>query len=406
MKTLKKSTKAGKLPDLSNRARAMMTRKNALERQSLKKKLDRRCKFSETEDGSHTYQGLVFDTDVDLNRGSSENWVRLLDEGVVIDGSMEPFAIIRKGAIKDWYDNLSENFVGNIDKDHNRSIDLGTFTKKDLKLVELGDGRYGVDVNVRLDDELYATRDLKRMNNRKAISSEFYSTNDEAVKASAIDGKEREWDYYIPIFDQVQITGYGIVDSPMNANSYDDELLVNASTTLAEFSTEEGQAMTEEELKAKAAAEAAEAQENAEEAKAEEATEAPEATEATDASTEVEAEGAEEATETEPEATETEETDASEEEEFSAQLAKFEETIKNFKAEIAEKDAKIAEYKAKLEAKEAAKNAFEAKLAEMLDFATVSDITAPEGGATTTTPTNTGDEVLNAYASAFADLSK
>lgn len=387
----KKTKKSCKLPDLSNRAKALMTKKNVLERQALKSKLDRRCKFSDDDDPY--YFGAAFDK-IESYDGK-ENWVRLLDEGVVLDADKEPYAVIRRGAIKEWYDNLPDDFRGNIDKDHNRSIELGTFGKPDLRIVPIGNERYGVDVNVRLDDELYAVRDLKRLKSRKAISSEFYTSNEEAVKASAIDGKKREYDYYVPIFDEVQITGYGIVEAPMNANSYDDQLLVNASAE-QEFSTEEGKDMTDEELKAKAATEAAEAEEKSEEFAAEEATEATEADEAQEVN---EAEEVQEA----GEATEATEAEEGKSEDFSAQLDKLNEAITSFKAEIAEKDAKIHELETKLAAKEVAKSNFEAKLAKMLDFTTSSDITAEEGGKDTT-PENEGDAVLNEYSAAFANL--
>lgn len=200
-----------KLKDRSNAALSRMIRQNVNQRQAIKKKWDRRCAYEA--EGGVSGQIEFTGKAVDFEDGTNDNFVRLLDEGVVVEGDGSLYAVIRKGVIKKWYNSLPDDFVGNIDKDHNRSIDLGTFTKSDLRLVKLEDGRYGVDVNVKLDDELYAVRDLKRMGNRKAISSEFWSEENEFVKQSTITGIKQDFDYLVPLIDEIQITGYAVVDS-------------------------------------------------------------------------------------------------------------------------------------------------------------------------------------------------
>lgn len=393
-----------KLKDRSNSAMQKLIRQNVNQRQALKKKWDRRCAYeAEASSSAYEFTGKA----VDFSESSGDNFVRLLDEGVVVEGDGSIYAVIRKGVVKKWFDSLPEDFVGNIDKDHNRSIDLGTFTKKELRLVKLEDGRYGVDVNVKLDDELYAVRDLKRMGNRKAISSEFWSEENEFVKQSTITGSKKSvygFDYLVPLIDEIQITGYAVVDSPKNANSYDEGLLNKAST--------EKDTMDPEELKNQAEAPVEEApveETPAEEAPAEEA---PAVEEQVDASgnAPIEEEPVAEESEEAPEAEEAEEAPAEEGEEApaddgEAELAeKFESAINELRAQIAEKDAKIAELEAKLSAKAEQKNAFMNKLESMLDFTTAAEPAADEGDAKTTPEKTEGDEIAEAYAAAFKDL--
>lgn len=409
-----------KLKDRSNAAMDRMIKKNVMQRQALKKKWDRHCKYNSESMPSDATGILEFAgkaSDVDL-KGSNENFVRLLDEGVVVEGDGSVYAVIKKGVIKKWYDSLPDDFVGNIDKDHNRSIDLGVFHKSDLRLVKLADDRYGVDVNVKLDDELYAVRDLKRMGNRKAISSEFWSEENEFVKQSVITGSKKSvygFDYLVPLINEIQITGYAVVDSPKNANSYDEGLLNKAST-------EKDVTMTKEELMKLAAEGDEEATAKLAELEAEEATdEVEESSVEGDAETEAEevegeetdasagpgygdAEGeapAEDADAETEDATEDEEAEEKSEEEVAE---KFENAIKELRAQIAEKDAKIAELEAKLSAKTKSKNAFMEKLESMLDFTTAAETGEDEGNADTTPEKTEGDEIADEYAAAFKDL--
>lgn len=392
-----------KLKDRSNAALSRLIRQNVNQRQAIKKRWDRRCAYETEGDmpGQLEFTGKA----VDFEDSTNDNFVRLLDEGVVVEGDGSLYAVIRKGVIKKWYNSLPDDFVGNIDKDHNRSIDLGTFTKKDLRLVKLEDGRYGVDVNVKLDDELYAVRDLKRMGNRKAISSEFWSEENEFVKQSTITGIKQDFDYLVPLIDEIQITGYAVVDSPKNANSYDEGLLNKAST--------EKEIMDPEELKdaevvaaPEAEVEAVEVEEPAVEEPAveEEVADEP-AEEQIDASADEaeEPEEVEEAEESdEPEEAPAEEAPADDGE---AELAeKFETAINELRAQIAEKDAKIAELEAKLSAKAEAKNAFMNKLESMLEFTTAAEPAADEGDAKTTPEKTEGDEIADEYSAAFASL--
>lgn len=394
-----------KMPDRSIKAIDRLIKANVAHRQKLKKKWDKRCKYEAVPAESGDY--LEFDGSLTefSTETSNDNWVRLLDEGVVVDGVDDIYAVIKKGVLKKAFNAIPDDFVGNIDKDHNRSIELGTFTKKELKLVKLEDDRYAIDVNVKLDDELYAVRDLKRIGRKCAISSEFYSTENEFVKKSKITGQKEEWDYLVPLIDEVQLTGYAVCDAPKNANSYDEGLLKKAST-------EKGLEMDPEELK-KQQAEAQEAAAEAEADKAEDMSE--EVADTSSEEEEKECDGtqtvqtdasAEEVADSEADEAEGENAEEEASDEDKETIEKFESAINELREQIAEKDAKIAELEAKLAAKTEQKNAFRAKLEKMLDFTTVVEAQDMRGEGEKTPAKSEEDEVLSEYKAAFADLTK
>lgn len=372
---LTNNTEMFKIPKDSEATR---TRKNVMSRQKLKKKWDKHCKWAA--EGEMGLSGTSFA--IDKFSEEEDNFVRLLDEGVVVEGDGTPYAVIAKGALKAWYDNLPKNFEGYINKDHISGLDLGKFSKKNLRLVELTDDRYGIDVNVKLDHELYATKDLLHQMNRKALSAEFYYEADEYVKASVVTGENfPDW-YLIPKITEVSIVGYAVVDNPKNANSYDENLLEKASSEERNDMPEELKAKLDEEEKVDASAGGAPVEETEDETKTEVDPEAV----AEDSKVEAEAE-TEDTTEAETtaegDAEETSETDETADK-VEASIEKLGAQMEAFKAEIAEKDAKIAELEAKLAAKDAQKEGFESKLAKLLNFASTDEPTEAEGAETTT----------------------
>ena len=388
-------------------------KKNVMHRQALKKKWDRHCKYDALAENANV--GAVFA--IDKFSEDKENWVRLLDEGVVVEGNSTPYAVIEKGVIKKWFDELSKDFEGYINKDHISGIDLGKFKKSELRLVEIGNDRYGVDVNVKLDHELYATKDLLHAMNRKAISSEFYYEADEYVKASKVTGDESFPDWYlIPKISAISVVGYAVVDNPKNANSYDEDLLKKASADEEEGNTtmteEEKRLKAEEEAKAKLEAEGAEATEGDEKAEdapadaedngGEEATE-PEQNSAggEGEETETEGEGEEADAETEGES-EGDGEDATEGEDTADKLAAAIDALKAENKALKEENENL---KAKLSAKEEKEETFETKLKNVLALASASDPTDEEGADVT--PDDEEKEknsLVDSYKQAFNEL--
>lgn len=410
---------------------ASRAKANTTHRQKLKKKWDRHCKYGvddiDSLPKSFELDGSHFSADVNPNK-NGENWCRLLDEGVVVDNNFftgEPYvyAVIEKGVIKKWFDALPDSFVGTIDKDHNRSIGLGTFTKKDLKLVELENGRYAIDVNVKLDHELYAVKDLIRENNRTALSVEMFCDADEFATADKVTGDKSEGKYLVPLISQLKIEGYAVCLAPKSANSYKDNLLEKASsdtnvneeidmnkkvnaaagdpnaeptdveptvvdnTDQIEDEAKEGTPIDSGEVETPEV-EATDAEATDAEADTEEATESEEKTEDADG----EAEGeSEDKTEDEPE--QAEEADL---------LSAVEEQVKQLKATIVEKDERIAELEAQLAEKSTKESNFESKLSHILSMASADEPTKNESA---TTPDKTdGDDIVDIYKSAFNEM--
>lgn len=383
---------------------ASRAKENTTMRQKIKSKWDKKCRYevgtSEPLPRQFSLEGANFSSSL---KTEGENWCRLIDEGVVVDNGFftgEPmaYAVIRKGVLKKWYESLTDDFVGTIDKDHNRSIDLGLFTKKDLRLVELEDGRYAIDVNVKLDQELYAVKDLLKMNNRTALSVEMFVNADEYATAEKVTGDESQGKYLVPLIDDLKIEGYAVCLAPKSANSYKDGLLENAGSTDINLIKEKEFSMKKnEELKAPALEQV-------------DASAGPDVEVTTEvAETEAVETPAVEATEVEPvEAAEEAEQEVKEEavSEEEGKLSAIEAEIKNLKAENASLKEENADLKAQLTLKAEKAFATEERLTSILAMAASDAPTADEGGKTTPEEEKNKTEEVDAYTAAFAELNK
>lgn len=286
-----------------------------------------------------------FDDELDLStkRKKRCETVRLLDEGMVVDANGNPFFYIAKGTLQTYYDALPDDYEGSINLGHMEFATfpflIGTWTKEDLHLVDIGDGRQALDVDLRLDDDSVFIKELRRMPYTLGVSAEFTFHRNETLSKK----------YGLEIIDGLFIRDFAIVGDAGNVNSSGIRL------------SEGGNAMTVRELSAaldaeqvsdlsdlnkkldaliEGESEASAAEETAEEAVTEEA-----ATE--EAVTEEEA--TEEAV-TEEEATEevaTEE-DPAEEETVLAKVAGLLEALQKENAALKEE---LAEVKAQLSAK-------------------------------------------------------
>lgn len=393
-------------------------KRNVERRQKLKKKWDRNCKYS-SEDASNVLDGSVVAVEKYSADADAENWVRLLDEGVVVEGDGTPYAVIAKGTIKKWYDELPANFKGYINKDHISGIGLGNYSKADLRLVEIGGDRYGVEVNVKLDHELYAVKDLLRQMDRKALSSEFYYEADEYVKASAVTGDKNYPDWWlIPKITEVAIVGYAVVDNPKNANSYDPNLLDKASNESEERNSmnleelkklaAQGDAAAAEELKKLMAGEGDEdaegkedegADSDAEGEKTEAGAEGADNADADNKEGEGDQKGEEDADGDEGDEN-TEDEGEENEEDFAALVSKVETLKANYEAVSAENK----ELKAQLAAIKEKKADLASRLTDVLGLASASEKTDGEGAATPKEKKSGADEYADALRKGFSEL--
>lgn len=351
--------------------------RNVTKRQKLKSKWDRHCKYSAEDQEMLPASMEMFSHEVPVSFAeddSNENWVRMLDEGVVVDGDGYCYAVIKKGVLKTFYENLPDNFEGYIDRDHVRALRLGKYSKKDMKLVEIGNERYGIDINVKLDHDYYATRDLLRQGEHRAVSVEMGIDIDEFGLASKITKDKSQGEYLVPLIGAVDIVGYAVCENPKNANSIKDDLLDKASV--------EGDNMSKEELEKLAAEEATKAEE--EKASTTSVGEPEVEAEAEAETSKVAEEMSEESTSTESteeKATAEDEVEAEADEasEVEKGLEQLEAAITELRAELAEKEKKIAELENQLAAKAEVKLSNSERIAKLLNFAKGVEPTPAEG---------------------------
>ena len=175
---------------------------------------------------------------------------RLIDEGAIIEGDCSVYAYIKKGTLSKfmnrqnvYLDNLPEDFVGNINIGHHDHASwpfpVGKWQMSDMSLVDTGNGRQGIDINVTLDDESMFIKELKRLGNPISMSIEALFHIDEQASE----------DLGIPIVDEVFIFEYAVVGDGKNVNSNGLELKGESNMTkdkLAELKAEMETPETEE----------------------------------------------------------------------------------------------------------------------------------------------------------------
>lgn len=155
--------------------------------------------------------------------------VRLLDEGMVVDSVGNPWFYIKKGTLQKYMNALPDDYEGSINLGH---MDFATFpfllgkwNKSDLTLVDIGDGRQGLDVNLRLDPESFIVKELKRADYDFGVSAEFGFTLDEAATEK----------YQLEIIEEIFIRDFAIVGEAGNVNSSNITLKGGTQVTIKEL---------------------------------------------------------------------------------------------------------------------------------------------------------------------------
>lgn len=147
---------------------------------------------------------------------------RLLDEGAVTYADGTIMFYIAKGSIEKYYESLSDDYVGSINLGHmdfaTFPILLGEWKKSDLHIVDIGDGRKALDVDVRLDDSLSIVQDLKKQPFAVGLSAEF------TVKEnlSMTEEVSQKLGRYVPVYDNIFIGDFAVVGECGNVNSSDE----------------------------------------------------------------------------------------------------------------------------------------------------------------------------------------
>ena len=191
--------------------------------ESIKDSLDRRKKGKAFYDNAITLSSVDKENhyvSVNLSSGYVENKpTRLIDEGAITyEGGDDIRLYIKKGAVQAFYDSLSSDYVGYINLAHiditSLPLNLGTWTKDDLTVVDIGDGRKGLDVNVKLNRELHIVQDLLKQEIPLSISAELRGTLDYGSS----------FKFNAPFYNEIEIAGFSVVANPANVNSTGENL--------------------------------------------------------------------------------------------------------------------------------------------------------------------------------------
>lgn len=189
----------------------------------IKDSLDRRKKGKAFYDNAITLSSVDKENhyvSVNLSSGYVENKpTRLIDEGAITyEGGDDIRLYIKKGAVQAFYDSLSSDYVGYINLAHiditSLPLNLGTWTKDDLTVVDIGDGRKGLDVNVKLNRELHIVQDLLKQEIPLSISAELRGKLD----------FESSFKFDAPFYNEIEIAGFSVVANPANVNSTGENL--------------------------------------------------------------------------------------------------------------------------------------------------------------------------------------
>lgn len=312
---------------------------------SIKDSLDRRKKGKAFYDNAITLSSVDKENhyvSVNLSSGYVENKpTRLIDEGAITyEGGDDIRLYIKKGAVQAFYDSLSSDYVGYINLAHidiaSLPLNLGTWTKDDLTVVDIGDGRKGLDVNVKLNRELHIVQDLLKQEIPLSISAELRGTLD----------LESSFKFNAPFYNEIEIAGFSVVANPANVNSTGENLNskgdseMNLWEKILKLSSENKEEKKNEAL------------ENKEEEKEEK-----------------EPESKEEGTENEEEAKKGEETLETVEmsKDDMEKINKFMDAFEALSAKVEELEKENAELKQKLESSKKEKTEFEKKAESTLD---------------------------------------
>ena len=143
----------------------------------------------------------------------NDDYVRLLDEGMVVTAQGTPDFYIMKGTLQKYLDALPDDYEGSINLGHmpfaTFPILLGSWTKEDFRLVDIGGGRKGLDVKLNLDEENLLVKELRRAKYDLGVSAEFsFERNEELTE-----------DYGLLMIDSIFIRDFAIVGDAGNVNS-------------------------------------------------------------------------------------------------------------------------------------------------------------------------------------------
>lgn len=292
-------------------------------------------------------QKKKYDEILTLSVSDGGQSVRLLDEGTVVSASGSPLFYLTKGTLERYLEVLPDDYEGSINLGHmdfaTFPILLGKWTKDDFTLVDIGDGRKGLNVNLRLDEDNFLVKELRRASYDLGVSAEFgYHVNEELSEKMGLE-----------IIDEIFISDFAIVGEAGNVNSSGIRLKGGPMKTIKELSEalEKEGTSTIEGLDKKLA-------ELLDDEKVEEVVEEEKAEEVAEEVAEEPAEEAEEAAEETAEEPAEEEKAEEKVEEEKSELSAIAEQIDAMRKELSDLKAENEELKSKLSVKDKAEKEF------------------------------------------------
>ena len=153
------------------------------------------------------------DKTITLSASGDKGTYRLLDEGFVVDTEGYPLFYIMKNTIQNFFDKLSTDYVGSINIGHMSFASfpflVGDWSKQALNVIDIGDGRKGLDVTPNLNDESLFIKELKTAGYPIGISAEFsYKLDLEATE-----------EYGIDMVNEIDIAHFALVGEAGNVGS-------------------------------------------------------------------------------------------------------------------------------------------------------------------------------------------
>ena len=159
-----------------------------------------------------------YDAVMELGVTPSE-WVPLLQEGMVTYSDGTPYFYIMRGAIRSFYDELADDYEGSINIGH---TDMATFperivgrwTKQNLRVVDIEDGRQRLETNLPLNREHPLVKALEQAEFDVGLSVEMSLD----VNYDLTDNQELN-PFGVPIVEHLFVYDYAIVGNAGDVNS-------------------------------------------------------------------------------------------------------------------------------------------------------------------------------------------
>lgn len=149
----------------------------------------------------------------------TQEWVPLLQEGMVTYGDGSPWFYIMRGALRRFYDGLSEDYEGSINIGH---TDMATFpdrivgrwTKENLRLVDIEDNRQRLETNLPLNRQHPLVQALEQAEFDMGTSVEMSTVINEELT------ENRELNPFgVPVVEDLFIYDYALVGNAGDVNS-------------------------------------------------------------------------------------------------------------------------------------------------------------------------------------------